>query len=89
MLNIYESVYRLNADPFRLSPDHHFAYSHRSYARSKSYLDYAMLQGEGFVMITGSPGTGKTTLIKEILANIDIASVQAVSYTHLRAHETF
>ena len=81
MLNIHEVVYKLNADPFRLSPDHRFAYSHRSYARSKAYLDYALLQGEGFVMITGAAGTGKTTLIKEILANIDIASVQVATLT--------
>lgn len=81
MLNIHEVVYRLSADPFRLSPDHRFAYSHRSYARSKAYLDYALLQGEGFVMITGAAGTGKTTLIKEILANIDIASVQVATLT--------
>ena len=89
MLNIHESVYKLNADPFRLSPDHRFAYSHRSYARSKAYLDYALLQGEGFVMVTGAPGTGKTTLIKEILANIDIASVQVatLSSTQLRARD--
>ena len=81
MLNIHETVYKLNADPFRLSPDHRFAYGHRSYARSKAYLDYALLQGEGFVMITGAPGTGKTTLIREIMANIDIASVQVATLT--------
>jgi putative secretion ATPase (PEP-CTERM system associated) len=81
MLNIHETVYKLDADPFRLSPDHRFAYGHRSYARSKAYLDYALLQGEGFVMITGAPGTGKTTLIREIMANIDIASVQVATLT--------
>ena len=81
MLNIYESVYGLNADPFRLSPDYRFSYSHPSYAKSKAYLDYALLQGEGFVMITGAPGTGKTTLVREILANIDIAHVQVATLT--------
>lgn len=81
MLNIHETVYKLNADPFRLSPDHRFAYGHHSYARSKAYLDYALLQGEGFVMITGAPGTGKTTLIREIMANIDLASIQVATLT--------
>jgi type II secretory pathway predicted ATPase ExeA len=81
MLNIYETVYGLSADPFRLSPDYRFSYSHPSYARSKAYLDYALIQGEGFVMITGGPGTGKTTLVREILANIDIAHTQVATLT--------
>jgi len=81
MLNIHETVYNLSADPFRLTPDHHFAYSHPSYSRSKAYMDYALLQGEGFVMVTGAPGTGKTTLTKEILANVDITSVQVAMLT--------
>ena len=81
MINIYEAVYKLSADPFRLSPDYRFSYGHPSYARAKAYLEYALLQGEGFVMITGSPGTGKTTLVREILANIDIASVQVATLT--------
>ena len=81
MLNIYETVYGLSADPFRLSPDYRFSYSHPSYAKSKAYLDYALLQGEGFVMITGGPGTGKTTLVREILANIDIARTQVATLT--------
>jgi putative secretion ATPase (PEP-CTERM system associated) len=81
MLNIYETVYGLVADPFRLSPDYRFSYSHPSYARSKAYMDYALLQGEGFVMITGAPGTGKTTLVREVLANIDIAHVQVATLT--------
>jgi general secretion pathway protein A len=81
MINIYETVYKLSADPFRLSPDYRFSYSHPSYARAKAYLEYALLQGEGFVMITGAPGTGKTTLVRQILANIDITAVQVAMLT--------
>jgi putative secretion ATPase (PEP-CTERM system associated) len=71
MLNLYETYYKLSADPFRLSPDHRFAFGHRSYARAKAYLEYALHRGEGFITITGSAGTGKTTLISEILADLD------------------
>ena len=81
MLNIHETVYKLSADPFRLSPDPRFSYSHRSYARAKAYLDYALLQGEGFIMITGAPGTGKTTLISEILEGIDEALIKVATLT--------
>ncbi len=71
MLTLYETYYKLSADPFRLSPDHRFAFGHRSYARAKAYLEYALHRGEGFITITGSAGTGKTTLISEILADLD------------------
>lgn len=66
----YDTYYKLTADPFRLSPDHRFSFGHPSYAEAKAYLEYALYRGEGFIIITGGPGTGKTTLINEILAGI-------------------
>lgn len=68
---MYELAYHLNADPFRLSPDHRFCFRHKSYSRNKAYLDYALNRGEGFVMITGAPGSGKTTLLNDVLTNAD------------------
>ncbi|MCP5446372.1 MAG: AAA family ATPase [Chromatiaceae bacterium] len=65
---MYRKFYGLKADPFRLSPDHAFCLPHRSFAKAKAYMRYAMHRGEGFVMITGAPGTGKTTLIDDLLA---------------------
>lgn len=65
---MYRKYYGLKADPFRLSPDHAFCLPHRSFAKAKAYMRYAMHRGEGFVMITGAPGTGKTTLIDDLLA---------------------
>ena len=58
MLDVYRTYYKLTGEPFRLSPDHRFSLGHRSYANAKAYLDYALLQGEGFIAITGGPGTG-------------------------------
>ena len=71
MLTLYETYYKLSADPFRLSPDHRFAFGHRSYARAKAYLEYALHRGEGFITITGSAGTGKTTLISAWVAHCE------------------
>jgi len=71
MMDIYRSYYGLSGEPFRLGPDHRFSLNHPSYATAKAYLTYAIYQGEGFVAITGAPGTGKTTLISEILAGLD------------------
>ena len=71
MLELYKSCYNLEGEPFRLSPDHRFSFPHRSYANAKAYLEYALLQGEGFIAITGRPGTGKTTLISDLLDGLD------------------
>jgi len=67
---MYEGFYGLKADPFRLSTDHRFCYNHRSYARAKAYVQYALHRAEGFVLITGRPGTGKTTLVNDLLATL-------------------
>jgi type II secretory pathway predicted ATPase ExeA len=58
---MYESFYGLKADPFRLSADHRFCFNHPSYIKAKGSVQYALYRAEGFVMITGWPGTGKTT----------------------------
>ncbi|MGW8310401.1 MAG: AAA family ATPase, partial [Thiogranum sp.] len=71
MLDVYRTFYGLTGEPFRLGPDYRFSLHHTSYANAKAYLEFAIYQGEGFIAITGGPGTGKTTLISEILANLD------------------
>jgi type II secretory pathway predicted ATPase ExeA len=64
---MYERFFNLTADPFRLSPDHRFCYKHAHFAKAKAYMAYAFRRAEGFVLVTGPPGTGKTTLIGDIL----------------------
>ena len=56
---MYESFFNLNTDPFRLSADSRFCFNHPSYIRAKGSVQYALYRAEGFVMITGRPGTGK------------------------------
>ncbi len=67
---MYHNYYHLKTDPFRLSPDHRFCYGHRSYRRARHYMDYALDRGEGFVVVTGAPGTGKSTLIEDLFAGL-------------------
>lgn len=67
---MYDQFYRLNAEPFRLSPDHAFAYTHKGYIKARAYMAYAFMRQEGFVMITGRPGTGKTTLIGALVEHL-------------------
>ncbi|MCP3868476.1 MAG: AAA family ATPase [Gammaproteobacteria bacterium] len=66
---MYINHFGLNADPFRLSPDHHFCFRHTSFVKAKAYMEYALHRQEGFVVVTGVPGTGKTTLIGDLLSD--------------------
>lgn len=66
---MYTNFYSLRADPFRMSPDHSFCFRHASFSKAKAYMQYALHREEGFVLITGGPGTGKTTLIGDLLSD--------------------
>ena len=81
MLDIYKSRYQFKDHPFRLSPDYRFSFDHPSYANAKAYLQYAISQGEGFIAVTGQPGTGKTTLIHGLLAELDTTRIQVAMLT--------
>ena len=84
MLDVYKSVYNLEGQPFRLSPDYRFSFGHQTYNDAKSYLKYAIHQGEGLVAITGAPGTGKTTLIASLISGLDQAKVKAGVVTNVQ-----
>ena len=64
---MYEAFYQLITDPFRLSPDSGFSFQHRTYRKAMTYMRHALHRAEGFIMITGQPGTGKTTLINDLI----------------------
>ncbi len=79
MLDVYRSFYHFREQPFRLSPDSRFSFGHRSYENAHSYLKYAISEGEGIVTVTGAPGTGKTTLIGTLLAELNAAYVRVAT----------
>ena len=84
MLDVYKSCYNLTGQPFRLTPDHRFSFAHPSYEDARAYLKYAVSEGEGFVVITGAPGTGKTTLISVLLAELDRTRVQVATLANVQ-----
>ncbi|MBE9561178.1 MAG: AAA family ATPase [Proteobacteria bacterium] len=84
MLDVYKSVYNLTGQPFRLGPDHNFSFEHQTYDDAKSYLKYAISEGEGIVAITGAPGTGKTTLISTLISELDDDQVQVGVVTNVQ-----
>jgi type II secretory pathway predicted ATPase ExeA len=84
MLDVYKSVYNLEGQPFRLSPDYRFSFGHQTYVDAKSYLKYAISEGEGIVVITGAPGTGKTTLISSLISELDHNQAQVGVVTNVQ-----
>lgn len=80
---MYEPFYNLKAKPFALSPDPSFFFGSKEHNRVLAYLRYGINQGEGFIVVTGDVGTGKTTLVgtllSEIAENPDIIAAQLVT----------
>ena len=74
---MYESFYKFRAKPFQLSPDPRFYYPSSGHKRAMSYLRYGLNQGEGFVVVTGDIGTGKSTLARTLLAELANENVMA------------
>jgi putative secretion ATPase (PEP-CTERM system associated) len=74
---MYESFYGLKKKPFQLSPDPEFFFNSAVHKRALAYLRYGLAQGEGFIVVTGAPGTGKTMLAKELFEHIRHENVVA------------
>ena len=74
---MYEDYYSLTAKPFELSPDPRLFFSSMGHELALGYLRYGILQGEGFIIITGDFGTGKSTLMSTFLQSLDNESVVA------------
>ena len=74
---MYEEYYGFTEKPFSLTPDPKFLFCSETHAGAFELLEYAMRRREGFVVITGDIGTGKTTvsrcLVEQLPDNIDLA----------------
>lgn len=68
---MYQHYYGFTEEPFRLSPDSRLCFRHASYKKAKAYMQYALERREGFVMVTGRPGTGKSTLISDLTRDLE------------------
>lgn len=72
---MYLDHFGLQEFPFRLTPDVDFLYMSSVHARAKAYMDYSVWNREGFVVITGDVGCGKTTLIQKLLSELSTEDV--------------
>lgn len=76
---MYESYYHLSGKPFQLNPDPAFFFGSRGHRRAMAYLEYGLHQSEGFIVITGEIGAGKTTLVRSLLERLDSEKVVAAN----------
>ncbi|MGE0408148.1 MAG: XrtA/PEP-CTERM system-associated ATPase [Amphiplicatus sp.] len=74
---MYEEYFSFAASPFRLNPDPKFFFGSRSHNKAMAYLHYGIRQGEGFIVITGEIGAGKSMLIGHLLDQLDRSNVVA------------
>jgi general secretion pathway protein A len=75
---MYTDYYGLTAPPFQLTPDARFWFASGTHKKAMAYLGYGLAQGEGFIVVTGDIGAGKTTLTGHLMETIDPARVTAV-----------
>ena len=68
---MYEQFYGLTEKPFSLTPNPKFVFQSEQYRAAEESLLYGVGQKEGFMLVTGAPGTGKTTLCRDLLEKLD------------------
>lgn len=86
---MYKEYYKLSNNPFQMTPDPKIFFASKGHKRALSYLQYGLSQGEGFIVITGDIGTGKTTIVRNLIASLDKQTYIAKQLvtTHLKEHD--
>jgi general secretion pathway protein A len=87
---MYESFYGLTSKPFQLNPDPNFFFGSKQHRRAKAYLEYGVSRNEGFIVITGEIGAGKTTVLRSLIDSLHGTNVIAghLVTTQLGAEDT-
>ena len=70
---MFDDFYGLTGKPYQLTPDPAFYFRSTTHRKALSYLGYGLAQGEGFIVITGEVGAGKSTLVAHLMSSIDPA----------------
>ncbi|MBL0924750.1 MAG: AAA family ATPase [Sphingomonadaceae bacterium] len=76
---MYDQFYGLTGRPFQLTPDPQYYFESATHRKALSYLGYGLAQGEGFIVITGEVGAGKSTLVSHLMASVDKARLTAAT----------
>lgn len=75
---MYSDQFGLTGRPFQLTPDPRFYFESATHKKAMAYLGYGLAQGEGFIVVTGEIGAGKTTLVGHLMETVDRNRVNAV-----------
>jgi general secretion pathway protein A len=76
---MYDQFYGLTGRPFQLTPDPQYYFESTTHRKALSYLGYGLAQGEGFIVITGEVGAGKSTLVSHLMQSVDKARLTAAT----------
>ncbi|MCM8732145.1 ExeA family protein [Hephaestia sp. GCM10023244] len=76
---MYEDQYGLSGRPFALTPDPRFWFETATHRKAMAYLGYGLSQGEGFIVVTGDIGAGKTTLVGHLVDTIDPTRLKVIT----------
>lgn len=86
---MYEGFFGLHDKPFALTPNPRFVFYSQQYREAEGQLLYGINNREGFMLVTGQPGTGKTTLCRDLIEKLDHSKIHSalVFNPFLNAHE--
>jgi len=84
---VYEDFYGLSGKPFQLNPDPAFFYHSTGHQRAMAYLRYGLQQGQGFIIVTGDVGTGKTMLVNNLFRELESQDVVAAKIVSSNINE--
>jgi putative secretion ATPase (PEP-CTERM system associated) len=85
---MYTDYYGLSERPFQLTPDARYYFESRTHKKAMAYLGYGLAQGEGFIVITGDVGAGKSTLVAHLMATIDQSRLDAINIVSTQVEGT-
>ena len=88
---MYEKFYDFTAMPFQLTPDSRFFFGSKGHSRAIAHLIYGLSQGEGFIIVTGEVGAGKTTLVERLWSELDrdTYTLARINTTQVAAEDLF
>ena len=85
---MYVPFYGFRVKPFQLKPDPNFFFGSKGHKRAMAYLEYGLSQREGFIVITGEVGAGKTTLVRNLFRALESENILAAQIVNTDLEST-